>query len=145
MSRFAVLSFMLLLLLLAALAPYTASHGETLLYGFFRGVCHQQGERCIYLFGYPMALCARCAAIYLGIGLGSAVLPRLSRRTDLLTGLLVSLALMGVDRLLEFLNVYGADFYLRAFTGFLFGLSLAPFLFSALSELFAPQKPQPTD
>ncbi len=137
-----MLSFMLLLLLLAALAPYAASHGETLLYGFFRGVCHQQGERCVHLFGYPMALCARCVAIYLGIGLGCAVLPRFDKRADLLTGLLVSLGLMGVDRLLEFLNVYGADFYLRAFTGFLFGISLAPFLSCALSELFDIKKPR---
>ncbi|MEP7304710.1 MAG: DUF2085 domain-containing protein [Acidobacteriota bacterium] len=42
-------------------------------YGIGRLVCHQRPERSFYLFGAPLAVCARCAGIYAGAALMAMV------------------------------------------------------------------------
>ncbi len=33
--------------------------------------CHQRPERCFWILGYPVALCARCLGFYLGVSLSA--------------------------------------------------------------------------
>ena len=59
--------------------PLFAASGEpalaALLYGFFRPICHQIDGRSLHLFGLPLAVCARCSAIYIGFLGGTLAYP----------------------------------------------------------------------
>lgn len=57
----------------AILAPWLSSHGSQLggwLHLLYRPGCHQIANRCLNLGFGPMAVCARCAGLYLGGVLG---------------------------------------------------------------------------
>ncbi len=43
---------------------------SALLYVFFKPVCHQQMDRCLWIAGTSLPVCARCLGIYLGGVLG---------------------------------------------------------------------------
>jgi uncharacterized membrane protein len=62
--------------------PYFSTHGFLLLaFALQRGfalVCHQRPERSFWIFGVPVAVCARCLGIYLGAAIGLFL--RTSRR-----------------------------------------------------------------
>ncbi|WP_369679009.1 DUF2085 domain-containing protein [Chloroherpeton thalassium] len=62
---------MFLLLFFSVLAPLFAANGFPFLYDIFSPVCHQKAERCLTINGLPLALCARCSALYAGIGIGA--------------------------------------------------------------------------
>ena len=54
--------------------PYFLTHNFAVL-GFalqrgFALVCHQRPERCLWIFGAPIAVCARCLGIYMGSAIG---------------------------------------------------------------------------
>ncbi len=48
----------------------------TLFRGILGTLCHQRPERCFSIAGRPIALCARCLGIYLGIVPGPFLFPR---------------------------------------------------------------------
>jgi len=55
------------------LAPWLSDHGSVLggwLRLLYRPGCHQMAERCLDLGFGPLAVCARCAGLYLGCCLG---------------------------------------------------------------------------
>ncbi len=66
------------------LAPVLLSSGGALawygmaIYKFFHPVCHQIGERSLYIGGEPLAVCARCSAIYGAFLLGTLLYPAIS-------------------------------------------------------------------
>lgn len=142
LPRFAVASVMLILLALAILAPYEAAHGNTTYYTLFRGICHQKAHRCFELFGFPMAICARCTSIYFGIAIGALFLPVLNsenrRRYLILLG--VSSALIGIDVACGYLHLYNNIFATRIITGCFWGLPLGAMLVNAVQDLLK-QKP----
>jgi len=74
-----------LLLSLIALAPWARAHGHqswaAVVYAGFGTVCHQMPERSFALFGFPLAVCARCLGLYAG-GLGGVLLYPLVRRLE---------------------------------------------------------------
>lgn len=41
----------------------------------FSAICHQMPERSFHLFGFPLAVCARCTGIYLGAFIGVVCYP----------------------------------------------------------------------
>ena len=106
---------------------------------FFSPVCHQTAERSFHLAGHPLAVCIRCASIYVGFLLGVVLYPLIRNWNDitlppkkvLLIGLLPSALEIGIFRLL--LNV--PDPFFRAFSGLILGavvsLYAIPGLFSA--------------
>ena len=52
------------------LAPFLRSlnsRWDVLLYSIFSPTCHQIDSRCFFVFGFPLAVCARCLGVYLGI------------------------------------------------------------------------------
>ncbi len=137
LPRLLVASVMLILLALSIFAPLEAARGNTAYYALFHGVCHQKAHRCFELFGFPMAICARCASIYLGIAVGALFLPTFNsenrRRYLILLG--VSGALVGIDVVCGYLHIYHNVFETRIITGFLVGLPLGAMSTAAALDL----------
>ncbi|HEV2707518.1 MAG TPA: DUF2085 domain-containing protein [Pyrinomonadaceae bacterium] len=79
----ALLTAVTLFLCLIAAAPWARAEGhETLagvLYMSFGTVCHQMPERSFYLFGFPLAVCARCLGLYVGAAAGVLLYPAVRR------------------------------------------------------------------
>jgi len=44
--------------------------GSELLYRVFHVACHQQPERSFHFAGFPLAVCARCTGLYVGVLVG---------------------------------------------------------------------------
>ena len=62
----------------AVLAAAGSPFGEVLRW-LASPICHQLPERSFSMFGEPLAVCQRCAGLYLGFVLGAASWPRLPR------------------------------------------------------------------
>jgi uncharacterized membrane protein len=102
-----------------------------ILYAFFSPLCHQLEARSFHLFGGPLAVCGRCSAIYFGFLSGTIAYPF---ARDLLRParpgrmfLLVAVAPMLLDVVLEVAGIHVSSNAMRAVTGAWFG-TLLPFL-----------------
>jgi len=65
-------------LIVIFLAPYLETRSSLwagFIYSLFSPVCHQQPSRCFFLFGSPLAVCARCLGIYAGFFCGTLAFP----------------------------------------------------------------------
>ncbi len=107
----------------AALAvPYLLSRGflsmAFVLHLGFALVCHQRPERCFWIFGAPVAVCARCLGIYLGAALG--LLIHISRRIALRL-LLAAAAISLIDWTAEISGLHGNWLDVRFFLGLALG------------------------
>ena len=64
-------------------APYSMAAGRAevsiVLYRAFSAVCHQLPERSFDWMGFPLAVCARCTGIYVGVVAGLLLYPWLRR------------------------------------------------------------------
>ena len=105
-NRWALAPLALVVVVLAV--PYFLTHGflpigTALQYGFSL-VCHQRPERSFWIFGAPVAVCARCLGIYLGAAMG--LLLRTSRRLALHL-LTIAAALNLLDVATEFAGLHG--------------------------------------
>jgi len=124
------------------LAPYLRSHGErafAALYAAFAPVCHQQPERSFWLFGFPLAVCARCAGIYAGF-LGGMILYPLKRKFSAvrLPSLPLFLAVstpIVFDTAANVLGLWETSNVVRSATGFLWGLILPFYFLTGIAEL----------
>ncbi len=59
-------------------APYLksqTSEWNRLIYAVFSLICHQIPSRCFYVYGYPLAVCARCLGVYFGFLTGTVFYP----------------------------------------------------------------------
>ena len=109
-------------------APYLAYRDHPIsdqCYHVFSLLCHQKPERSFYMWGYPLAVCARCTFFYVGILFGMLLYPLrfgkgVSFKVVLIFG--APLILDGVSQLFfrESTNE------IRAVTGFLLGV-IIPF------------------
>ena len=108
----------------AAMAPYLSASGYSLsvlaIFWFFSPVCHQDPARSFWIFGAPVAVCARCLGIYLGAAVG-AWIP--APRRILLSGLGVFAALNLADVLSEAAAWHGSWKLTRLLLGALLGLA----------------------
>ncbi len=128
---------------LILLAPYLESVGSHdlagLLYFFFKPTCHQMAERSFIIFGYPMAVCARCFGIYAGF-LAAAllypfILPVDNRKIPSKWLLLLAVAPMGLDGGIQLLTSYESNNILRLITGAVCGGSLTFYILPVYNEL----------
>ena len=93
----------------AAIAtPYCSTHNllalGVALHSGFALICHQRPERSFWIFGMPVAVCARCLGIYLGAAIGLVL--RTSRRVAM--RLLVAAAAINLlDAAAEFAGLHG--------------------------------------
>lgn len=110
---------------LAIASPYLLTHGSVWAFVLERGfalVCHQRPERSFFLFGAPVAICARCLGIYLGAACGLLV-----RATRLIAVrlFLFAAALNVLDAATEFAGLHGNWMLVRFALGILLGAAAA--------------------
>ncbi|MGC2108508.1 MAG: DUF2085 domain-containing protein [Candidatus Korobacteraceae bacterium] len=127
----------------AVSVPYFFTHNFLLiafpLQHSFALVCHQRPERSFWIFGAPVAVCARCLGIYLGAAIG--LLFRTSRRVA--TQLLIAAAILNLlDVVTEFAGLHGnwmaLRFALGAALGAAGGLLISSATTSAVVDLRVP-------
>ena len=108
----------------AVMAPYLSGGGYSLIalaiFWFFSPVCQQDPARSFWIFGAPVAVCARCLGIYLGAAVGAWV--PVPRRV-LLPGLGLFAALNLADVLTEAAAWHGNWKLTRVLLGALLGLA----------------------
>jgi uncharacterized membrane protein len=116
---------------LPILAPILEASGHrtlaNLIYVPFGLICHQLPERSFHLFGYKMAYCERCFAIYAGtlvLGLIYGVSKRTMRPATLLECALLSTP-MAIDGFTQLFGWRQSTWELRVVTGSIFALGVA--------------------
>ncbi|HLG18111.1 MAG TPA: DUF2085 domain-containing protein [Blastocatellia bacterium] len=137
------------LFLVPLLAPDGgAAPGESSLAALFHfmygRVCHQNADRSFHIAGHPLAVCARCSAIYIGylIGLIAYPIVRPLGDTDLprRRWLIAALVPVGVDTVGGYLGIFENTLASRALTGFVAGAAgvfyTLPGLVSLAASLF---------
>ena len=119
----------------AIAVPYLSTHNLLpLAFALHRGfalICHQQPERSFWIFGAPVAVCARCLGIYVGAAIG--LLGRTSRRIAM-RALIVIAALNAADFLGELAGVHGNWMFVRFALGLALGAAGALVISSALND-----------
>jgi uncharacterized membrane protein len=97
--------------------------GGLAVYASFRAFCHQQPERSFLLGGFPLAVCARCAGIYVGLLLSAAARLRLG-----LGALAAAAACAGFSWTLEVLELAESPGSVRLLTGLVLGGGLGGYI-----------------
>lgn len=124
-QRFAVAGVPAALTAAALAAPYLALAHYTLaalaITLFFSPVCHQDPARSLWLFGAPVAVCARCLGMYLGAALGAWV--RAPQRV-LLPVMIGAASINLLDITTELIGLHGNWIATRFGFGFALGVSL---------------------
>lgn len=135
-ARLIAAGIMLFILTLTIFAPLLGPVSGAGIYTGFSHICHQEADRCLFICGYPMAICARCTAIYAGIGIGSLFVRPIDSLPNkfFIPALVLSSGLIGIDALAEWAGIYENFLPARLVTGLLFGISLSPFLLSVSQE-----------
>jgi uncharacterized membrane protein len=125
----------LALAIAAAGVPYFLTHGFLLLaFALHRGfalICHQRPERSFWVFGAPVAVCARCLGIYLGAAIG--LLLRTSRRIAI-NILIAAAALNVLDVISEFAGLHGNWMAVRFALGLALGAAGGLLISSAAAD-----------
>jgi uncharacterized membrane protein len=102
----------------------------------FRLFCHGIPERCLYLWGVPMPICARCTAIYAGLILSFVaflILPRMRESVARIV-LYAALVPMAVDGLTQLAGLRLSTNHLRLETGLLAGVAFGVWAMSAIEN-----------
>ena len=132
---------------LILLAPYLRSRGSpwaAWLYGVFAPTCHQIESRCFTLFGFPMAVCARCLGIYLGFLLGTLAYPWLRFSIPELPGIRTFIAFtlpIGLDTLGNTLGIWHTPSLLRMALGISWGMLLPHYWVTGLADALSRVRP----
>ena len=113
----------LAVLILAAATPV---FGWAFLHTALGTACHQDPGRCLSIAGLPLALCARCTAIFAGLFMGAAltIVSAPTRRLALRL-LFIAVCLTALDVLAEWAGLYANAVILRLVTGWLLGSAIA--------------------
>lgn len=110
-----------------------------IIYQAFSRVCHQIPERSFYIAGHPLAVCARCTGLYIGLAAGVLLFPLLrslrSTETPARFWLFAAAAPMGIDFLLGFSGIWANTHLSRFVTGALLGAVAALFIMPGLIDL----------
>ncbi len=129
------------------LAPYARSRSSPVfpfLYACFSPVCHQIPARSFRLFGFPLAVCARCLGIYTGTFGGLVIYPcrrRFERvRLPSLRLFLTVSAPVVLDTAGNALNLWNTANGPRFILGFIWGLILPFYFLTGLGELVLRRK-----
>jgi len=120
--------------ILASLALVRAG---TTFHLLFSPLCHQLPARCFVILGRPIAVCHRCAGIYLGIFLGSLVRNEFMHSSAKIRRLFLMAASVPLllDFLLQFAGIWQGSALSRFGTGLVFGMVAAWLLLRSLTEL----------
>jgi uncharacterized membrane protein len=126
-----------LILSFAVLCTWAIAHGASMKWRLlFRTLCHGKPERCLELFHVPMPICARCAAIYVGLLGGLALfrlIPRLREKTMRMVAF-AALVPLGLDGLTQLTGLRESTNELRIVTGVIAGLAFGLWILSAVER-----------
>jgi len=124
--------------LLIILAPFFYSQGGSLaelgsfIYLFFSKTCHQIDSRSFSIFGYKLAVCSRCASVYLGFILSVLIYPVFKKlnneKLPSIWFLIIPVVLLAADSLFDVFDFIKNSFWTRSITGFIIGFVLPFFL-----------------
>ncbi len=102
---------------------------------FFSRVCHQEAARSFWLWGAPVAVCARCLGIYLGAAAGAWL--GWSRRTAV-RFLAVAASVNGLDVVTEMAGLHGNWMDVRFLFGLALGIGMAAVVAASLGSPLRP-------
>jgi len=142
-------------------APYLMSTGNPMLESIakiimtiYKVTCHQLPERTIVIFNYPMAVCARCFAIYMAFLAGCVVFAFIRKWLKIwslkyFVILCIPMAIDGFAQLFgvpiprgigpgwELLWTVESTELMRIITGAIFGLACSLYVLPYLEEIFS--------
>ena len=124
--------------LLASLSSLSSAQA---FYDLFSRICHQFDSRSIHIFGYKLAVCARCFGIYLGFfaGVLCSRVWAAGRSINAIKRWTFALLPMLLDVALDSLGVHSSGMFTRLSTGVFFGVNaaliLAPIIVQELEKL----------
>ena len=105
---------------------WAIAHGASMRWRvLFRPFCHGIPERCLVVWGVPMPICARCTAIYAGLGLAVlafVLLPRMSEAAARMV-LLIAVLPLAVDGFTQLARLRESTNVLRSATGLAAGIA----------------------
>ncbi len=106
---------------------------------FFTPLCHQIPERSFYLFGHPLPVCSRCTGIYMGFFIGSVLFPFIKIKINDVYPpkniLLIAVMPMGLDVLLNWINILDTGLLIHFITGFIFSIIFSFYAIPGVMEL----------
>jgi len=124
-------------ILLVGLAAGSSWEFGAGLRALFADLCHQVPERCLTLADGPMGLCARCAGLYLGLGMGHGwFLWRETGEAAAWRGLILGGAVLFAEWALGWVVGWESGVWVRAATGWGAGFGCAWFTLQGLRELW---------
>ena len=128
---------------LPVLAPLLMAVGwgvpAQVIYFVYSFLCHQLPERSFFIWGYPMAFCQRCLAMYGSLLVGGMLFPAVRHWLRPLPWKLYLLlnAPLAIDGLGQLLGFWESTPFRRALTGSLFGLSSVWLCYPYVEQGFA--------
>jgi len=106
------------------------------IYEFFGPLCHQESDRCFFIFGNKYAVCSRCFSVYTGFFAGTLLYPMIFGRKLLkMPGLIffiTAVVLLIADVLFDYLNYFPNTFLSRSISGGVVGLISAFYIVPGL-------------
>jgi uncharacterized membrane protein len=121
-----------------ALAAANLSFAALAIALFFSPVCHQDAARSFWLFGGPVAVCARCLGLYLGAAAGAWLR---APRKILLPILGTTAVLNLLDVLTELIGLHGNWIATRFVLGLSLGAALASLVAGSSATLLSARRP----
>jgi len=119
------------------IAPWLEARASPLagwIYRFYSLICHQIEARSFYLGHEPLAVCSRCAAIYVGFWISVLALCLWNSRRPGLRWLYAVVGVMTLEVALELLGVRASTFESRTVIGMVAGAVVAPFIVEATEQ-----------
>jgi len=102
----------------------------------FRIMCHGIPERCLYLFGVPMPICARCVGIYAGLIAGLIafrLLPMITEKAMRIAAF-IAVTPLAIDGLTQLARLRESTNPLRLATGIAAGFAFGMWVLTAVER-----------
>ena len=125
------------ILLVSTACTWAIAHGASMRWRvLFRPFCHGLRSRCFHLWGVPMPICARCTAIYAGLGLAVFAFFLLPRMTEAAARLVLFIAVLplAVDGFTQLLRLRESTNALRSATGLAAGIAFGLWAITAVES-----------
>lgn len=125
------------ILSLSLACTWAIAHGASMRWRLpFRLFCHGIPERCLYIWGVPMPICARCTAIYIGLAASLVVfflLPRMSEWAARVM-LMIAVTPLAIDGFTQLFRLRTSTNPLRVGTGLAAGIAFGVWAITAVES-----------
>jgi uncharacterized membrane protein len=124
-------------------APFALARGHWFaafsIYRGFNFACHQLAERSFHFEGYPLAVCARCAGLYMGFAIAALAYPLVRDLKQTFAPsrvwLIAAMMPLAIDWSLGFFGVWNNTHLSRFATGALLGATTVFYVVPGLVNL----------